>query len=116
MVLFQNNNDRQGMLFKITNGQTAISTYHTKAVGSNPDDGEVYSIQHYVIHATGLWFSPVTPISSTNKTHSHDIAEILLKVALNTINQTKRTDTTIPVTRKQWFKVIIINVLAELFI
>jgi hypothetical protein len=33
--------------------------------------------------ATGRWFSPV---SSTNKTNRHDIAEILLKVALNTIN------------------------------
>jgi len=27
------------------------------------------------------------PVSSTNKTDSHDITEILLKVALNTINQ-----------------------------
>jgi len=31
-------------------------------------------------------FSPGTPVSSTNKTDRHDIAEILLKVALNTIN------------------------------
>ena len=36
--------------------------------------------------ATGRWFSPV---SSTNKTDRHDITEILLKLALNTINQTK---------------------------
>ena len=36
--------------------------------------------------ATGLWFSPV---SSTNKTDRHDVTEILLKVVLNTINQTK---------------------------
>ena len=35
---------------------------------------------------TGRWFSPGTPVSSTNKTGHHDIAEILLKVALNTIN------------------------------
>jgi hypothetical protein len=34
---------------------------------------------------TGWWFSPV---SSTNKTDRHDITEILLKVALNTINPT----------------------------
>jgi hypothetical protein len=34
---------------------------------------------------TGLWFSPVTPVSSTNKTDRQDISEILLKVALNTI-------------------------------
>jgi hypothetical protein len=31
-----------------------------------------------------------TPVSSTNKTDRHDIAEILLKVALNTINQTNK--------------------------
>jgi hypothetical protein len=35
--------------------------------------------------ATGRWFSPGTLVSSTNKTDSHDITEILLKVALNTI-------------------------------
>ena len=40
--------------------------------------------------AAGRWFSSGTPISSTNtgKTDRHDISEILLKVALNTINQT----------------------------
>ena len=38
-------------------------------------------------HATGRWFSPGTPVSSTNKTDRHDIAEILLKVALNTRTQ-----------------------------
>ena len=38
---------------------------------------------------TDRLFSPGTPVSYTNKTDSHDIAEILLKVALNTINQTK---------------------------
>ena len=37
--------------------------------------------------ATGRWFSLGTPVSSTNKTDCHDITEILLKVALNTINQ-----------------------------
>jgi hypothetical protein len=31
-------------------------------------------------------FSPGTPASSTTKTGRHDIAEILLKVALNTKN------------------------------
>jgi hypothetical protein len=38
--------------------------------------------------ATGWWFIPVTMVSSTNKTDHHDIAKILLKVALNTINPT----------------------------
>jgi hypothetical protein len=31
------------------------------------------------------WFSEDTPVSSTNKNDYHDIAEILLKVASNTI-------------------------------
>jgi len=35
----------------------------------------------------GRWFSPGTPASSTTNTDRHDIAEILLKVALNTKNQ-----------------------------
>jgi hypothetical protein len=39
--------------------------------------------------AHGRWFSPGTPASSTTKTGCHNIAEILLKVALNTINQIK---------------------------
>jgi hypothetical protein len=37
--------------------------------------------------ATGRLFSQGTPVSSINKTDCHDITEILLKVALNTINQ-----------------------------
>jgi len=39
--------------------------------------------------ATGRWFSPGPPVSSTNKTNLHYLTEILLKVALNTIKQTK---------------------------
>jgi hypothetical protein len=43
----------------------------------------------YQLLAHGRWFSPGTPAYSTTKTGSNDIAEILLKVALNlnTINQ-----------------------------
>jgi hypothetical protein len=33
----------------------------------------------------GRWFSPGTPVSSTNQTDRYDINEILLKVAFNTI-------------------------------
>jgi hypothetical protein len=36
----------------------------------------------YQLLAHGRWFSPGTPVSSTTKTGRHDIAEILLKVAL----------------------------------
>jgi hypothetical protein len=51
---------------------------------------EVYMIQHYVIkfvsdlRQVGGFF-PGTPFSSTNKTDRHDITEISLKVAFNTI-------------------------------
>ena len=38
----------------------------------------------YQLLAHGRWFSPGTPASSTTKTGRHDIAEILLKVVLNT--------------------------------
>jgi hypothetical protein len=38
--------------------------------------------------ATGRWFSPGTPDTSTNNTDRHDKTEILLKVALNTITLT----------------------------
>jgi hypothetical protein len=41
----------------------------------------------YQLLANGRWFSPGTPASSTTKTGRHEIAEILLKVALNTKNQ-----------------------------
>jgi len=38
----------------------------------------------YQLLAHGWWFSLGTPAFSTTKTGRHDIAEILLKVALNT--------------------------------
>jgi hypothetical protein len=37
------------------------------------------------------WFSPGTSASSTTKTGRHDIAEILLKVALSTKNKSIKT-------------------------
>jgi hypothetical protein len=43
----------------------------------------------YQLLAHGRWFSPGTLASSTTNTGRHDIAEILLKVALNTKNQIK---------------------------
>ena len=39
---------------------------------------------------TGRRFSQGPPVSSTNKTDRHDITEILLKMALNTIKQTNK--------------------------
>ena len=50
-------------------------------------------MQHYVIKfisdLSGRWFSPGQRVSSSNKTDRHDIAEILLKVALNAIILTR---------------------------
>jgi len=42
---------------------------------------------------TGWWFFPGTPVSSTNITDRNDTAELLLKVALNTIKQTNKHQT-----------------------
>jgi hypothetical protein len=44
-------------------------------------------IKVYQLLAHGRWFSPGTPASSTTKSGRYDIVEILLKVSLNTKNQ-----------------------------
>jgi hypothetical protein len=58
-------------------------TITTNVVSSNPDQGEVYNICKWLTKSR--WFSPGPPISSTHKTNHHDTTEILLKVALKTI-------------------------------
>ena len=73
----------------------------TKVVSSNRTHGEVDLIQHYVmkfisdLRLADQWFSPSTPASSTNETDHHNITEILLKVALNTIIPNPVLDTTL---------------------
>jgi hypothetical protein len=47
----------------------------------------------YQLLVHGRWFSPRTPVSSTTKTGRHNIAEILMKVAFNTINQSIKSIT-----------------------
>jgi len=47
----------------------------------------------YQLLAHGRWFSPGTSASCTTKTGRHDIAIILLKVALNTITPPNPCDT-----------------------
>jgi hypothetical protein len=47
----------------------------------------VASDKVYQLLAHGRWFSPGIAASFPTKTGGHDIAEILLKVALSTINQ-----------------------------
>jgi hypothetical protein len=56
---------------------------------------EAASDKAYQLLAHGRWFSLGTPASSTTKTGRHDIAEILLKVALKhqkSINQSMYSD------------------------
>jgi hypothetical protein len=50
-------------------------------------DSQPQVIKVYQLLAHGRWFSPGTPAYYTTKTGRHDLAEILLKVALNTKNQ-----------------------------
>jgi hypothetical protein len=45
----------------------------TNVMSSNPAYGKVCLIQHYVIKFVNDWFSPGTPVSSTNKTDHYDI-------------------------------------------
>ena len=78
------------------NQQMSVIMIKTKVFLVSPYSvyGVVYSIQHYGIKcdlwlAIGRWFSLGNPVSSNNKADCrHDIAEILLKVALNTITLT----------------------------
>ena len=49
--------------------------------------------------AAGRLFSPGTTVSSTNKTDNHDITELLLNVALNTITNIRHIDVSI-----EWFQ------------
>jgi len=53
-------------------------------VSSNLDQGDVHNMLWL---ATGRWISPVPPVSSPNTTDRHEITEILLKEALDTIKQ-----------------------------
>jgi hypothetical protein len=55
----------------------------TKVVSLNPAQGRVSTIHYMIKIATGRWFSPGSPVSSTNKTDCHNITEILLKVVLS---------------------------------
>ena len=72
----------------------AISAYHHWCCEVESRSGR--GVQHYVIYnvfqwlAPGRWFSPGPPVSSIYNIDRHDITEILLNVALNTIKQTNK--------------------------
>jgi len=79
------------MVVGFTTAYAISDCHHNIVVSSNPAQGEVYSIQHYVIKFVSdlrqvggflriLRFPSQIKLTTT---------EILLKVALNTINQIK---------------------------
>ena len=73
---------------KLTDGRTL--THDKSSHGLWPGELKKGALARYTVYqllAHGLWFSRGTPAFSTTKTGRHDIAEILLKVALNTIHQ-----------------------------
>ena len=74
MNSFQNKRQKCELLCKLQKGCTRLAAASDKV---------------YQLFAHGRWFSPGTSASSTTNTGRHDIAEILLKVALNTKNQIK---------------------------
>jgi hypothetical protein len=61
---------------------SAISWRPVLVVFVNYKKGALDSDKAYQLLVHGRWFSPGTPASSTTKTGRHDIAEILLKVAI----------------------------------
>ena len=71
--------DRMIFGFKTT---CAISEFKSRSWRGVLDTRLCDKVSHCQWLATSQWFSRV---SSTNKTYNHDITEILLKVALNTI-------------------------------
>ena len=69
----------------------SVNAYHHWCCEFESRSGR--GVQNYVIKFVSDLqqvggFSPGPPVSSINKTDHHDITEILLKVALNTIKQT----------------------------
>jgi hypothetical protein len=66
-------------------------------VGSRPAGDKAYQLL-----AQGRWFSPGTPAYSTTKTDRHDIAEILLKVALKHQKISQSTFLTINLVEEQF--------------
>jgi hypothetical protein len=86
----------------------AISAYHHWCCEFESRSGR--GVQHYVIKLVSdfLWFSPGPLVSSTNKTDRHDITEILLKVALNTIKQTNKQTNKL-ITRNPWFSTFLVR-------
>ena len=85
------NENNQNIKFIVGSATTcAISAYHHYSCEFEPRLSVLDAICDKVCQwlATGQWFSPGNPVSYTNKTDRHEIIEILMKVALNTITIT----------------------------
>ena len=78
---------RRGRMLVGLTATFAISSYHHKRCDFESHLGDT-TLCYIVCQCltTGRWFSSGTPVSSINKAGRHDIIEILLTVALNTIN------------------------------
>ena len=85
--------DRIVVVFTTTYAISAISAYH-HCCEFESRSGR--GVQHYMIKFVSDWrqvggfLRVLRFVFSTNKTDSHDITEILLKLALNTIKQTNK--------------------------
>jgi hypothetical protein len=73
----------------------AISAYYHWSCEVESPSGEVYRVFNTTLYdkdcqwlAEDQWFSPRTPVSSSNKTDRTDITNILLKMALTTLTLT----------------------------
>ena len=67
----------------------------------------------YQLLVQGRWFSPGTPASSTTETGRHDIAEILLEMALNTKNSNSycsKSGETTPSRINLWIHTCVFNI------
>jgi hypothetical protein len=67
-------------MFFFRNKSVQIILFPVKSLGIN----QTGTLKGHAIPHKRTWFSPGIPLFSTNKTNSHDIAEILFKVALST--------------------------------
>ena len=85
-----NGRDRMVVGFRTT---CAISAYHHQSWEFKPCSWRdvldtTLCDKFYQWLTTGLWFYSGTLVSFTNKTDRHNIADLLLKVALNTLTLT----------------------------
>ena len=90
----------------------------TKFVISNTAHGELYSIQHVIklVRVLRQLVSCRYTGSTTNKTDHHDITDILLKLALNTTNQTKNKIWCLKIKIRTWAAIFTLTLLTQLYV